>query len=348
MVQIIKYHYNENNIFRISGDEFIVLCENVTREEFVSKIQIAKKDLSKMRNNGVSLGYAWSNTEADVATLVQHADELMYIEKQRYYRNSEETVKHHNPEDLKKLFKSLEENMFKVYLQPKANICTGQIVGAEALVRFEHPEHGIVPPSKFIHILEKEKTIKYVDLFIYEEVLKMLYNWREKGYELIPISLNFSRITMLSEDLINTLISINNKYNIPHKLIQIEITETIGEMERETIMEIGLKIKKQGFTISLDDFGHKYTNMYMLTFMKFDVLKLDRSIVKDIVSSKNSFIVVKYVLEMCREMGISCVAEGVENIEQLSLLKDLKCDLAQGHLFSKPIPLSKFEEKYLV
>lgn len=347
MVKILKDYFDENTIFRLSGDEFVIICENINRKDFILEVRRAKLGLENMEHNGVSIGYTWSEMDINIPVLVKHADELMYIEKQTYYKGSSATVKNHNPKELQSLLESLENNEYEMYLQPKANISTGEISGAEALVRYIEPSGKVVSPERFISILEKYRTIKYIDFFMYEQVLKALSEWREKGYKLIPISCNFSRITMLSEDLINDLISINNKYNIPRELVEIEITESVGEVERETIAEISLNIRKHGFAIALDDFGQKYTSMSMLTFMKFDVLKLDRSLVNNIVNSKDNHIVVRHVIEMCREMGVKCVAEGVENVHQLSILKQFKCDAAQGYLFSKPIPKGEFENKYL-
>lgn len=343
---ILCRHFDERTIFRLSGDEIVILAENLSREEFIEKIRALKEELNRDWD-GVTLGYTWSDMDINVKQLVNHADELMYIEKQSYYKRSASSSKHHDPVAISRLRHAIDAGCFEMYLQPKADIRTGKISGAEALVRLHHPQHGLLQPIDFVPTLEKEKLIQYIDLFIYEEVCRTLSRWREQGASLFPISLNFSRITMLESNLLPTLEEIYSRYDVPRELIEIEITETIGEMERETIAEIGSNIRKLGFGISLDDFGAKYTSMSMLTIMKFDMLKLDRSLVYNLAQNADSRTVVKYIIEMCREMGAKSIAEGVETEEQLALLRGLDCDMAQGYLFSKPVPCSEFEKKYL-
>lgn len=344
--EILKQQFDETTIFRLNGDEFIVICENMDRQEFISTIRSIQAEFKQMNDNGVSIGYTWSNMDIDIKALIHHADELMFINKQEYYQNPNAVSKHRSilTQDL---IEAIKIGKFHMYLQPKADIQTGKIVGAEALVRYCDEKYDIVAPGQFIPLLEKERIIRYIDFFIFEEVCRTLEKWKKAGHQLIPISLNFSRITMLETDLTNLLLAMHSKYDVPRELIEIEITESIGEMERETIAEISASIKQLGFGISLDDFGSKYTSMSLLTIMKFNVLKLDRSLVNELAQNVNSQSVVKHVIEMCRDMEVQSVAEGVETQEQLELLKQLFCDVAQGYLFSKPISLEEYEEKFL-
>lgn len=346
IANILLKYFNEKSVFRLNGDEFLVLCENIEYNLFYEKVHLVKEAIDKMSYSSASIGYVWEDLDISIQSLIHHADELMFIDKRKYYKDFGKTRRNHWPSMTKSILELIDNRSFEMYLQPKADIQTGEIVGAEALVRLNHKEYGLVVPNKFIPLFEKEKVIQYVDFFIFEEVCRTLKKWISMGRKLIPISLNFSRITMLEKELAQMLISIYEKYNIPKEFIEIEITETIGEMEKETIAKIGEDIKKLGFSISLDDFGAKYTNMSMLTVMKFNVLKLDRSLVNNLVYNQNNQIVVRHVIEMCHEMNVISVAEGVETKEQLSLLKELSCDIAQGYLFNKPIPLHEFEEKY--
>lgn len=342
---VLREYFDPKTIFRLNGDEMVVLAEDYTREDFIHRIRQAREKLD-CEWDGCTIGYTWTDMDVDVQQLVHHADELMYIEKQNYYRSTNIASKHHDPMAIQRLTDAIEAGRFKMFLQPKADIRTGKICGAEALARLDHPKNGLQSPASFIPMLEKEKLIKYIDLFIYEETCRMLARWRQEGRPLIPVSLNFSRITLLESNLINTLVQIHEKYDFPRELIEIEITETIGEMERETIAEIGTNIRQQGFSIALDDFGAKYTSMSMLTILEFDVLKLDRSLVYNLEENSSSRVVVKHIVEMCREMGAQSVAEGVETNEQLELLRSLGCDQAQGYLYSQPVPCTEFEQKY--
>lgn len=346
IARILLNCFDQKNVFRLNGDEFLVLCENIDYNLFYEKVQVVKEAFDKMSYSSASIGYVWEDLDISIQSLIHHADELMFIDKRKYYKDFGKTRRNHWPSITKSILELIENRSFEMYLQPKADIQTGEIVGAEALVRLNYKEHGLIAPNKFIPLFEKEKVIQYIDFFIFEEVCRTLKKWISTGRKPLPISLNFSRITMLEKDLTETMLSIYEKYNIPKELIEIEITETIGEMEKEIIAKIGEDIKKLGFSISLDDFGAKYTNMSMLTVVKFNVLKLDRSLVNNLVYNQNNQIVVRHVIEMCHEMNVISVAEGVETKEQLSLLKELSCDIAQGYLFNKPIPLCEFEERY--
>lgn len=343
-VNILKSHFGEERVFRMGGDEFCVLFENVSKEAFIERIRSAKEEMKSFLYSSATIGYTWTGTDIDVNNLVDHASEMMYIEKQKYYNSSDKNAKHHSPDRLKLLLDALRKKWFHMYLQPKVDVKTGEIKGAEALVRMIHPQYGLIPPDRFIPMLEKDRMIRHIDFFILEELLKTMEGWKKKGIELFPISLNFSRVTMLETDLMNMIESISNQYDVDHKLIEIEITESIGEMEMDTIASISSKIRNQGFGISLDDFGSKYTSMSLLSIMNFTVLKLDKSLVNNLVENNSSQIVVQCVVDMCRKMGVHSVAEGVETMEQLNVLNRMGCDQAQGFLFSKPVPISDFEQ----
>ena len=152
---------------------------------------------------------------------------------------------------------------------------------------------------------------------------------------------------MLEPDIINSMERVHEKYNVPHDLIEIEITETLGNMERATIESIGCKIVKKGYRLSLDDFGASFSNLSILNSLQFDVLKLDKSIINNIVTADKSRVIIRKVLELCNELKIESIAEGVETEEQLNVLKKMGCAQAQGYLFNKPIPVLDFEEKYM-
>ena len=204
----------------------------------------------------------------------------------------------------------------------------------------------ITPPIKFIPLLEKERLIRYIDFFVFEEVCKTLHRWKAEGKKLVPISLNFSRNTLLESDFVKTLKIIAAKYNVLRSLIEIEITETIGEIDTKIISNISKEIKNAGFTIALDDFGSKYSNISLFTTLEFDTLKLDRSLVEKLQVSSEKKIIVRSVINMCKEMNVRTIGEGIETEEVNSLLASLNCDHAQGYLYSRPIPIPEFEKKY--
>lgn len=339
---ILKKHFGQYKLFRISGDEFIAFCENISKKEFMKRIFDAKEEIAKNIESGVAIGSVWTDIDIDFPTLKNQANEMMFLEKQEYYENRKMLSKYHDPHKFKSLMEAIEAKIFKVYLQSKVDIKTGDIRSAEALIRMEHPAYGVIPPSKFIPSLEKEHNIKYLDLFVFEEVCKVLVDWKKEGRALIPISINFSRLTVMEPHIIDIMTTIHKKYDIPRNLLEIEITESIGQIERNELEAIGHRIKAEGFSISLDDFGAKYTNMSMLTSIDFDILKLDRSLINTIVHNETSKKVVGHIIDMCKDLGVKVVAEGIETEMQLNALKNLNCDYAQGYLFGKPVPVSEF------
>ncbi|MGM9570716.1 MAG: EAL domain-containing protein [bacterium] len=343
----MQQEFKTELLYRFSSDEFLIICQNITKESFESQVKKLKARLEKMHPGWTALGYAWADSDILLDRLIIHADEKMMIAKNEYYNSNDNLIRYHDSAMLKKLLLYLEKNYFKLYLQPKAVIKVREVKGAEALVRMLHPKYGLVTPDKFIPQLEKNGLVSYIDFFIFEEVCKTLRKWIDQGVSPITISFNFSRSTILSDNLIYKMMQIYDKYQVPKELIEIEITESMGEVERETIAKIGFQIVEQGFRLSLDDFGAKYSNISVLSAMRLHVLKLDKSLVNDLFSNKNTRIIVKNFLLTCRELGIKSVAEGVETEEQLSVLNELDCDFAQGYYFNKPIPLADFEQKYL-
>ena len=334
-------------IYRLGGGLFLVLCADYAQDTFEDAVLVLKDMLSENEEISVSLGQCWSSSDIEIEKMVSNAEDLMLIAKQDYYQREEKSNKFFRNKLQQELKQTILDGEFVMYLQPKADIATKRINGAEALVRRIHPQHGVIPPNKFIPILEKENLVRYIDIFMFEEVLKILTKWLEEGKRVFPISLNFSRATMLEPDIISSMERVHEKYNVPHDLIEIEITETLGNMERATIEAIGCKIVKNGYRLSLDDFGASFSNLSILNSIQFDVLKLDKSIINNIVTADKSRIIIKKVLELCNELGIESIAEGVETEEQFEILKEMGCAQAQGYLFNKPIPAADFEAKYL-
>lgn len=241
----------------------------------------------------------------------------------------------------------LDRGWFIPYLQPKVDLKTGQIVGAEALVRLHHAQYGILPPARFIVKLEQTKLIHHLDFYMLEQVCGILKDWRERGIKAGPVSFNLSRVTILQSDWAQKMKKIAERYPLDAHRIEVEITEGASELEGVTLSDVAREIHRLGFGLALDDFGAHYSNLAMLFGMDFDVLKLDKSLIADLVQNQSNQTVVKYVLRMCKELGIKTLAEGVEQFSQRQLLTDLGCDYAQGYLFGKPMMQAYFEKVFL-
>jgi len=338
-------YFQTNLKFRLYGDVFFILFEDLTYKKFKKDIKDWEKFIDEKFLVSVSIGKAWSDRDIDLNKLCTNAEEFLKYSKEEYYdkKRIEELQKFKRKI---KFMKQLKEGNYRMHLQPKANAENGEIFGAEALTRL-YLNNEIQSPYKFIPQLERDGFIKYLDKYIFEEVCKLLEKWTKEGKKLIKISLNFSRLTFMTPGIVEEIIEVSNKYNIPRKYIEIEMTETIGELDKESIKSICSKITREGFLISLDDFGAKYSNMAVLIYMYFNTIKIDKSLINDVITNDKSKIIIKNIFKICKELKIDSIAEGVETEEQFTALKKLGCEAVQGYLFNKPIPVSYFEELYI-
>lgn len=238
---------------------------------------------------------------------------------------------------------ALETNQFEVYYQPKYDIHTQQVVGCEALVRWKHPTKGILSPSQFIPLFEKNGFIIQIDCLMFERACQDLREWLDKGIEPVKISVNLSRIHIRSGDMISMLKNTMRKYHIDPKYLEIELTESIANDDMNQLKEIVKNIKKLGLTISIDDFGSGYSSLSLLEAIDFDVLKLDKSFIFNLDSSEKSKKVLTHVIALAKDIDVVVLCEGVESLEQAKYLESIGCDVIQGFLYSKPLRKQEFE-----
>ncbi len=240
------------------------------------------------------------------------------------------------------MYFALKNNEFKIYLQPKINLSDGFISGAEALVRWDHPILGFMPPMKFIPIFEKNGFITILDKFVFEHVCIYLRKWLDDGYDIVPISVNVSRLHFLRSNFVSEYKEIMDRYNIPIGLIEIEITESVVFGNTNEIFSIMKKFRDNGFNISMDDFGSGYSSLGLLREIPIDTLKLDKTFLEHI-EDYNSRMIVSNVVNLAKNLKLNVVSEGVDSDAQVEFLKNIGCDMAQGFIFSKPIPIDEYE-----
>ena len=208
---------------------------------------------------------------------------------------------------------------------------TGRLVGAEALARVLDEQGNLMPHMRVIESMEKEGTIQKLDYFVLDKTLETLSRWQEKGYELVNISSNFSRNTLVNPSSLASVLAILSHYpHIPQSLIELEITETAGNFENNTFSELIQRFGNYGLQFSLDDFGSSYSNMSMLANLRFHSVKLDRSMISNIAVNPVSRMIVKDIAKICASCGMLCIAEGVETEAQVKALLDNGCFYAQG------------------
>lgn len=240
---------------------------------------------------------------------------------------------------------ALRQGQFEAYLQPQYDIRDSKIIGAEALVRWIHPQEGVISPARFIPLFERNGFIVKVDEFIWREACKILRKWIDDGYTPVPISVNVSRLHIFDELLCDKLVALLNEYNLPRSLLILEVTETILYDDNEEMNRILNKLRNMGFMIAMDDFGSGYSSLNMLENMCLDELKIDRAFMTRAVMTENGKVIIKFIIQMANQLNLKVVAEGVETLEQAKLLLEFGCYTAQGYYYSRPVPINSFEEQ---
>ena len=245
---------------------------------------------------------------------------------------------------------AIEQDEFLVYLQPKFDIKSEHIKGAEALIRWNYKNKDFLPPYRFIPFFEKDGSIGKIDNLVLKKVCTALAKWKKEGKALYPISVNLSRSRMDDPRLIDNLVSIIDHYGVDHQLIDFELTESATYDNTEHMLSVLEELRKRGFKISMDDFGTGYSSLSLLTQMPINTLKIDKSFVDKVATemeSKEDLIVLRHIITLAKELGFVCLAEGAESKNQVDRLRELGCEIIQGYYYSKPIPISEYEEKYL-
>lgn len=348
--------FKPNELFRIGGDEFVIITYDLTETDFYEKFNLLRNIFCEKTNLPFSIatGSCWVKSPSDLNSLLQQADSAMYTDKKKFYYGKEKTSRYrHNLDDILNLanYSALQEALtagqFCIYFQPKISLDTEEFIGSEALIRYINQAGEIIAPNNFIPILEEARLIKMLDLYVFEEVCKQINIWKERKLRVKPVSINLSRSTLSYHFLADQLLALITKHNIDISLLELEVTET-AEVDNQLVFSQALeKLKEYGFSISIDDFGVRNASLSLFTTINFDILKLDRSLVKTLAQNQKARILIRSLAVICSDLGIKLIAEGVETLEQLDILKELRCNEVQGYLFSKPLPLNDFENKYL-
>ncbi|MDD6190490.1 MAG: EAL domain-containing protein [Firmicutes bacterium] len=239
---------------------------------------------------------------------------------------------------------AMEEEQFAVYFQPKYDLKTGEMVGAEALARWIHPEWGFMSPGEFIPLFEKNGFIKKFDEYIRDVTCRKIREWIEKGYSMVPVSVNVSRANVYSARFADGFCKMMKKYNLDPMYLHIEITESAYTENVEQIVSAVKNLRENGFRIELDDFGQGYSSLSVLSEMPLDVMKLDMGFVRSNLDRDDDNGIIGDVVNMAHRMSMKVVAEGVETLEQANQLEAMGCDFAQGYYFSRPVSADDFEK----
>ncbi|MPM50802.1 Phytochrome-like protein cph2 [bioreactor metagenome] len=280
----------------------------------------------------------WVRIVSEVVIFILIVVAIKYILKFVNRKNSKNSIE-------KSLNKALKKDEFDIYLQPKYNSESDSIVGAEGLARWNNRNNDAVSPEVFIPILERNKDIVKLDMYMFEEACKIISRWSKNNVKLVPISINISKITMVeNNNFIADLKNIIKKYNVDTRFLEIELTERIMFIETNKIVYIIKEIKKLGMKVSLDDFGAGYSSLNILKDLPIDIIKLDKVFLDKRDIPESGKIVIKNIINMANELGLEVVAEGVEFPEQSQFLKSVGCEVVQGYLYGKPMNIREFEK----
>lgn len=348
-IHVLKLECNEYQLYtRLSADVFMIVSPYETEDDVLDFINRLQGKLMGYKRILYTLVFGVCYIDDIHGNLRSYGDGAAYA-RQSIKGNALEYVAFYD-EDMKETARSrkfVEDNMelalkereFIMFLQPKYSISENQMVGAEALVRWKHPERGIIPPMEFVPLFEQNGFVIKMDQYIWEEACKTIRRWLDEGMEPLPISVNLSRRHLRNNAFVDILNQLVLQYNIPKKYLEIEITESV---ENEDLFDGIARLKESGFTLLMDDFGSGYSSLNALKDTPFDVIKIDRGFLQDFISSEKGQRIVEHTVQMARDIGLDLVAEGVETEEQAVFLSRCGCDTAQGFYYAKPMTLEEF------
>ncbi len=359
VARILQEGLQKGELFcRISGDVFLLLMACPDREQLADRID---KILSRAGREcqieqeqvplSLTCGIYVLEEEVPFYIMLDRANLAWSCAKQQagcqhaFYDNTylQRLVTEKRIED--SMEKALQNDEFKVYLQPKCDFKTGQTMSAEALVRWQHPTQGMIRPDWFIPVFEKNGFVVKLDWHMLRQTVQLLKRWKDENIPQIPIGINFSRLHLEDPDFINQLVQITDEAGIDHKLIEVELTESVVFGNAELMKRVLDDLHAHGFSVAMDDFGAGYSSLNVLKNLDFDCIKLDKEFLAKGEGSPRMRQVISGLVKMVKELGCQVVAEGVETKEQADFLQSTGCDLAQGYLYARPLPIADFEKR---
>ncbi len=347
----------EDTLARLGGDEFIILLPNIgvngasqvahkLLDTFKKPFNIENNELSISSSIGIAL---YPNDGVDFETLYKNADTAMYRAKKEgrngFYFFTDEMQKNsiRNLELSNALRHALERNQFQLHYQPQFSTKSRMVIGAEALLRWNHPEFGNISPAEFIPIAEENGTIFSIGAWVLRTAIQSAQRWMEKGMEPIIMAVNLSAIQFKTQNLPDLVANILEEIGLPPEYLELELTEGVAMQDPQRAISVMNELHSKGVRMSIDDFGTGYSSLSYLKKFNIYKLKIDQSFIRDINVDPEDKAIVAAIISMAKSLGLQTIAEGVETIGQLDYLHQQGCDEIQGYYFSKPLSIEEFE-----
>lgn len=357
---INKYLDEDEFTARLQADYFELVLHTTKKEKISEKLLAIAEEINKFNNTRENPYYL--PIDCGIYVVDQVTDDLVIIRDRAnsarknnkeinqthlcscvYYNDLERLQMVQEKEIDNAMEKALENEEFSVYLQPKVDISSNKVAGAEALIRWNSPTMGFLSPDKFIPYFEKTGFIVKLDEFVFEKVCQQIRRWLDEGKEAVPISVNLSRRDLYDKKYLERYKAIQEKYQVPSHLLEIEFTETLFFENYELLKQAIEEVHEAGYLCSIDDFGSGYSSLGLLKEIPVDILKLDKIFFDDISNTRGD-IVVEHVIALAKDLNMLTIAEGVETVIQVEQLQKMKCDLIQGYVYYKPMTIDDFDK----
>lgn len=340
-------------LFRYSADE----CWPVKQQELIS-VQADFCDeykplfprISIHLNTGV---YIISDHSEDMTSCIDKANIARRSVKGNYrvpyaiYTEEMQKRKEIEAKIIPLFEKALENESILVYFQPKINVKKGTVRGAEALTRLLDEEGKIIPPDIFIPVLENSGKVLDLDRYVMRYVFKKIKEWTDEGKRVVPVSINLSKLHFYYQSLVESIISEFDRYDISPDYVEFEVTESVFFEEHELLIDKIEKLREHGFKVSVDDFGSGYSSLNLIGILPVDIIKLDKGFIKNSLNNNKGKNIIKGLIQILNEIEMEIVCEGIENSDDEQIVYEFGCEVMQGYLYDKPIPVNEFESRYV-
>jgi diguanylate cyclase (GGDEF)-like protein len=342
-----------DRVARFGGDEFVVLLEPVADECQIAAV--AERIVTAFRAPfsigdgiqgavGATVGISrFPHDGGDAGTLIGNADIAMYAAKSegkgqyRFFDHSLSGRIRKRAQLKQRLLEAIEHDQFQLHYQPRVDAVSGELLSMEALLRWRHPEGGLISPGDFIPVAESSGLIVDIGALVIDKACAQLADWRKQGARLVPVSINVSPRQFARGGIVRQLETALREHGVPAALLEVEITESAMMGEQEAILVELAEIRALGIKLHVDDFGTGYSSLSQLQRLRMDVLKVDRAFTAELDSSREGRVFFQAIVSMAHALGMTVVAEGVETAGQLEILRELHCDEVQGYFISKPM-----------